>query len=64
VACEQGVAEVPLRLHDPAAVALERERGVARTKRLALTQKPSDLELEGFYRERVSPARGGCGRRG
>jgi hypothetical protein len=48
VLCEQRVRELP--------------RGEMEV--FPLTQKPSEVTLEGFYRERVSPARGGCGRRG
>jgi hypothetical protein len=58
------VREVPLDAHDLAAVALERPPAAGGAQRLPLTQKPSEEFLEGFYRERVSPARGGCGLRG
>ena len=64
VALDQGVGEIPLRAHDLAPVALEGERRGRVPQLFPLTQKPSEVVLEGFYRERVSPARGGCGRRG
>jgi hypothetical protein len=64
VLCEQRVRELPLRPHDLASVSLERERRRGEMEFLPLTQKPSEMTLEGSYRERVSPARGGCGRRG
>jgi hypothetical protein len=48
---------------DLAPVLLERGARTSLPELLALTQKPSEEFLEGFYRERV-PARGGCGRRG
>jgi hypothetical protein len=47
-----------------ASVSLEREGECGLPQLFPLTQKPSEVVLEGFYRERVSPARGGCGRRG
>jgi hypothetical protein len=64
VALDQRVRELPLGAHDLAAVALEGERRSGLPQLFPLTQKPSEVILEGFYRERVSPARGGCGRRG
>jgi len=64
VARDQRVGEIPLRLDDLAPIPLEREGRAAFVERFPLTQKPSELKVEGFYRERVSPARGGCGRRG
>jgi hypothetical protein len=64
VQSEQRVREVPLHANDLPTVALERERRSGRMERFPLTQKPPETNLEGFYRERVSPARGGCGRRG
>jgi hypothetical protein len=51
-------------VHDLTPVALERQRRLGGPQLFPLTQKPSEMVLEGFYRERVSPARGGCGRRG
>jgi hypothetical protein len=64
VLCEQRVCELPLRTDDLAAVSLERERRRDEMELFPFTQKPSEMTLEGSYRERVSPARGGCGRRG
>jgi hypothetical protein len=64
VALDEGVGEIPLSVHDLAAVALEGERRTGLAELFPLMQKPSETNLEGFYRERVSPARGGCGRRG
>jgi hypothetical protein len=64
VTLEEGVREIPLGSHDLAPIALECERRLEAAQLLPLTQKPSEMTLEGFYRERVSPARGGCGRRG
>jgi hypothetical protein len=64
VLCEQRVRELPLRTHDLAAVAFECERRRGEMELFPFTQKPSEMTLEGSYRERVSPARGGCGRRG
>jgi len=61
---EQRVRELPLRPHDLAAVPLERKRRRGKMELFPLTQKPSEMTLEGSYRERVTPARGGCGRRG
>jgi hypothetical protein len=64
VQLEERVRELPLDAHDLAPVALERQRRSSLVERFPLTQKPPETNLEGFYRERVSPARGGCGRRG
>jgi hypothetical protein len=64
VALAERVRELPLHAHDLAAVALERPLGAGRPQELSLTQKPSEEILEGFYRERITPARGGCGLRG
>jgi hypothetical protein len=64
VALEQRVGELPLRAHDLATVPFQSERRPHSVQPFPLTQKPSEMVLEGFYRERVSPARGGCGRRG
>jgi hypothetical protein len=58
------VRELPLHPHDLLAVPLEGALRARGPKELPLTQKPSEEILEGFYRERVSPARGGCGLRG
>jgi hypothetical protein len=58
------VREFPLDADDLAPVALERTLGARGAQELSLTQKPSEEILEGFYRERVPPARGGCGLRG
>jgi hypothetical protein len=63
-ALDQRVGELPLRAHDLATVPLEGEPRARSVQPFPLTQKPSEMILEGFYRERVSPARGGCGRRG
>jgi hypothetical protein len=64
VAVAQRVRELPLHAHDLAPVALERAFRARRAQKLPLTQKPSEMILEGFYRERITPARGGCGLRG
>jgi hypothetical protein len=53
-----------LHADDLAPVALEGPFRARRAQELALTQKPSETSLEGFYRERITPARGGCGLRG
>jgi hypothetical protein len=58
------VRELPLHPHDLLAVPLESALRARDPQELPLTQKPSEEILEGFYRERVSPARGGCGLRG
>ena len=58
------VRELPLHLHDLAPVPLEGAFGAGGAQKLPLTQKPPEEILEGFYRERDSPARGGCGLRG
>jgi hypothetical protein len=58
------VRELPLNPHDLEPVPLEGALGAGGPQQLPLTQKPSEEILEGFYRERVSPARGGCGLRG
>jgi hypothetical protein len=58
------VGKLPLDAHDLAPVALERAPGACGTQHFPLTQKPPEQLLEGFYRERISPARGGCGLRG
>jgi hypothetical protein len=58
------VRELPLDAHDLTTVALERAPAAGGTQDFPLTQKPPEQFLEGFYGERVSPARGGCGLRG
>jgi hypothetical protein len=58
------VRELPLDAHNLAPVALEGALRAGCAQELPLTQKPSEEILEGFYRERDSPARGGGGLRG
>jgi hypothetical protein len=58
------VRQRPLHAHDLAPISLESAVGAGGAQKLPFTQKPSEEILEGFYRERVSPARGGCGLRG
>jgi hypothetical protein len=64
VSRKERVAQLPLHADDLAAVALESASGAGRAQDLSLTQKPSEVILEGFHRERITPARGGCGLRG
>jgi hypothetical protein len=64
VARQERVRKLPLQAHDLAPVALERPLRTGRAQELPFTQKPSKMVLEGFYRERITPARGGCGLRG
>ncbi len=61
---DQRVADLLLDAHDLAPVALEGERVLTASERFPFMQKPSEEILEGFYWERVPPARGGCGLRG
>jgi hypothetical protein len=58
------MGQVPLHAHDLPPVPLEGALGAGGPEKLPLTQKPPKMILEGFHRERVSPARGGCGLRG
>jgi hypothetical protein len=64
VALDERAAELPLHAHDLETIALERALRAGRAQKLPLTQKPPENFLEGFYWERVWPARGGCGPRG
>jgi hypothetical protein len=61
---DQRVRELPLRLHDPQTVPLERApAGSARPQLLAISDQPSEEILEGFDWERRLPVEGSDGAR-